>query len=468
MLRQITCLLLLCGTGCTTLKIKPVTDNDPQSHAGLPYALQMTTYKIEITRKVVKCGKTPEILVTAKIGGAEQREDSSRRYTIDPDSLSSLFKTGSVKLGYDPNGTVTTFNAKAEDRTAQIIANVAGIAAKIATFAAAGGGVNDTEACTEAVLKALSDLPAQQKALKAKTAIVEARTGELKAVQAKVTSMGDAVDSRTKQRLSNAIDALTAAVDTQQEAAEALAKTMKAVSIVKAVYWPVNTAVAPGKFTLPLSELRRFVSIDTNPGVFNPDSMTVFAELSPLNTITYNYGAAETVDAGLGIPFRRPVPGKLTVCGDKPCASGGSILAELEAPVLQFGETYYLPCVSRPFTSVECNFELTADGKLKSIGSAQTSAPLEGATTAAGSVVDSAINIRTTLNGKDTARLQAKTAASKAEADYNAAVASLAANPNASTLAATAALKADTDLTLAKIAQIQADAALQAALATQP
>lgn len=72
--------------------------------------------------------------------------------------------------------------------------------------------------------------------------------------------------------------------------------------------------------------------------------------------------------------------------------------------------------------------------------------------------------LQETLSTADTKKLQAKTAALKAEADYAAAAAALQPDPTKPDADQTAVLKAQTDLLNAQRAQLEAQAALNDAL----
>jgi hypothetical protein len=173
---------------------------------------------------------------------------------------------------------------------------------------------------------------------------------------------------------------------------------------------------------------------------------------------------AQTVKPDLGVPYRMPVTAKLTVCAGGPCGPDNPAIAEKTGEVLQFGHVFYLPCESRPFTSVGCSFAMTEAGQLKSMGTTQKAAAAEGASTALKDFATQAGALQETLSTADTKKLQAKTAALKAEAEYAAAAASLQPDPTKPDKDQTAIIKAQTDLINAQRAQLEAQAALNEAL----
>ena len=130
-----TALIFLCG--CTTsLMVLRVDPARPETRVGLPYPLPYTRYEIEITRQIAGCGPLLKALVKADIKKVTTAPDPNQIFVLDPNSLSSAFKTSAVKIDYQLNGSLASLNASAEDRSAQIISNVVAIA---------GGAVEDLE-----------------------------------------------------------------------------------------------------------------------------------------------------------------------------------------------------------------------------------------------------------------------------------------------------------------------------------
>jgi hypothetical protein len=140
-MRSTAVLALLSVAGCTTeLKVQPIQADIERSRIGAPYAVPFTQYTIDVTREVASCGPVMKIKTTAEVKSADIRRDPKLRFALDTNGLTSAFKTSDVKLEYDPNGVVTALNASVEDRTAQVIGNIVGSAAKILSIAAAGSG----------------------------------------------------------------------------------------------------------------------------------------------------------------------------------------------------------------------------------------------------------------------------------------------------------------------------------------
>ena len=456
-------ILLLCTACTTSLKVQRVDPAKPETRVGAPYPLLFTRHEIEITRQVAGCGPELKALVKAEIKGVEGTPDPKQLFVLDTNSLASPVKTSEVKLEYLPNGAVSTLNATAEDRSAQVISNVVATVVKVVSIAAAAGAAPGApvEACSPAVLKARKAVTEQMPIVEAAINLVDSRTEEVKTLNNKIASMGGNVDEKTKAALGKAYDALVAAVDDLTDKKDALAKALKIITYVETIRWPDNGDMANGESQLIPAVLSRWGAVDTNLNARK--KFAVFFNLSGIGVISRDLDKEDVVDPKLGVPYRQPVLGRFTVCSGGPCGADNLPIAEKVGDVLQLGYVYYLPCESRPFTSISCSFAMTDTGQLKSMGTAQKAASAEGLSGAAKDTVTQLGSLQETLSSAKTKKLEAQTAALKAETDYAAAAAALQPDPSKSDKDETAALKASTDLLNAKRAQLEAEAALSEA-----
>lgn len=461
-MRQMVALLALSASACTTsLQVRQVDPGIDATRVGLPYSLPFTQYEIVVTREVIQCGTKLTAKVSAEITLADARRDPKMRFVIDPESLASPLKTSEVKLEYDANGIATSLNATAEDHSAQVITNVVGSVAKIASIAAVAGAPNvRVEACTQTVRDALSAIATLRPWLKAATQIVEVRTETLKTLQTKAAALGTNVDARTKRELGEAYDALAGATENLSEKSDALAKQLKFVTDKQTVRWPGDGDTFSGVIALDDAVFNRWgTNLDDLPSA--RQQFTIFLSLSPMSEGGRDPAVPGRANVALGIPFRSPEPGRLRICAGGSCGSGVDVLAEKSGDVAQLGSVYYLPCKSRAFSSIGCSFTRGSDGTLKTIGTSQKSASAEGATGSVLSTLDTLGTLQGTLSTARAKRLEAATAALKAEADYAAAAATLAPDPNAATLLETASVKANVELLQARRAEWDARVALE-------
>lgn len=129
------------------------------------------------------------------------------------------------------------------------------------------------------------------------------------------------------------------------------------------------------------------------------------------------------------------------------------------------GFVTYLPCVSRPFSSIECSYELTESGRIKAMGTKSLTSTLEGGLGALKGLVDSAAERKKIKSEAELKRLEAETALLKARAENLAATQALQQDPNADVAKQTASAKARADLFNAQRAEKEAEAALAETLA---
>lgn len=454
-------ILLLCSACTTSLKIYRVDPMKPETRIGAPYPLLFTRYEIEVTRQVAGCGPELKALVKAEIKGIEGTPDPKQLFVLDLNSLASPVKTSEVKLEYLPNGAVSSLNASAEDRSAQIISNVVATAVKVVSIAAAAGAAPDgtpPEACSKKVLEARTIMTTQTPIVEAAIQLVDSRTEEVKALNNKIASMGSNVDENTKVALGKAWDALAAAVNDLTDKKAILDKALKVITYVETIRWPDNGDMATGESQLIPAVLSGWGAVDTNPKALK--KFAVFFNLVGVGAISRDLSKEDVVDPKLGVPYRQPVLGRFTICSGSACGADNLPIAEKVSDVLQLGYAYYLPCESRAFTSISCTFAMTDAGQLKSMGTAQKAASAEGLSGAAKDTVTQIGSLQETLASAKTKKLEAQTAALKAQADYAAAAASLQSDPSKPDKDETAALKASTDLLNAKRAQLEAEAAL--------
>ena len=457
--------VLVAGCTTTSLKVIRVDPNNPATMVGAPYPLMYTRYQVVVTRQVTGCGRNLTALVKADIKVTEAAPDPKQLFVLDPNSLANAMKTSEVKLEYQPNSAVASLNATAEDKTAAVISNVVSSVFKVASIAAASGGARDapTEACSKAVLDAQAVIAKQRPAVDAATAVVDALTTDLKNLLAKVAAASGNADAATKKALAAKYDSLTLAADDLKEKSAVLDKALKVVTNVETLIWPSDGNTDKGEFPLSPAVFKRWGAVDDDEN--ERRKFTVVLALSPIGLNgKSDLKPDEVVDPKLGVPYRLPVTAKFVVCVGGPCGPGNDAIADKVGEVLQYGHVFYLPCESRPFTSIGCSFAMTEAGQLKSMGTAQKAAAAEGASATLKDVTTQAGALQETLDSADTKKLQAKTALLKAEAEYAAAAAALQPDPTKPDKDQTAILKAQTDLLNARRAELEAEAALKEAM----
>ncbi|MCI3878467.1 hypothetical protein [Acinetobacter higginsii] len=457
-------LLTSCSTSLSVKHVDLTHEYQPSKMVGAPYPLGFTRYKVDITRQVIGCNPFKGI-VKADIKVVESAPDPLQMFVIDTNSLSNIFKTSTVTLEYKPNKMVSSLNATAEDHTVQVISNIVSSGIKVASIlAAASGPVQDPQAdCTTDTSEALKAVSSQKSTVTITTKKTDTLTEEVAALNAKIATLGINVDKTTKLQLSNKYDELKSATAESQKAQDALEKSLKSLSNTQSVYWPDNGNQASGSPTYDKKIVLAWVDLKKGISLKNIDlsQFDVWFKLEKTISTGRDLKKEEVVDTRLGLPYRQPESGKLTICGGGSCDDTSStILAEKTGDVLQLGHIYYFPCRSPSFSSVSCSFSMTDTGQIKAMGSENKVSSAEAATI----VLKDALTQYSTFQ-KD--KSDAKINKIKAETDLLSAQSAQesirVAGLTQDTKDATAILTADTALKSAKIANIQAQEQLDAA-----
>lgn len=460
--------LVLVLPGCTTrLAVSKVEPGKPETHVGIPHPMMYSRYEVKMSWQVSKCNAND---IDLKIG-AEFKEpatapDPDNLFVIDPNSLSSPLKTSEVQVGYLASGAPASLNAKAEDRSAQVLAGIASIGAGLVKFSVLPTPVSMFEkevkqnACSGEVNEALKALPKNNKAVEAAAAMLDARTSDLKELTDKLAVMGNNADEATKQALSKAIDALGAAKEKLDAAIKAQAKILKVITYTQGAVWPQSGSVDTGEFELPKHVFDRWI----NEKIVNPDdrsNATIHVSLRANDKIGLASKKEGPIRPELGIPIRQGAEGKISACAGKSCEAGGEFIGGRKDRILQLGSVYYLPCESRAFSSISCTYTLDDNGRLKSMGSASTKATAESLVGSINDVVKQATDAKQAKADAKTKQLQVETAYLKAVAERDAAEAAIAKNESLkSNVDAVAALKAQTEKLNAERALVEAELAL--------
>jgi hypothetical protein len=102
---------------------------------GLSYSLPALSYRIEVERRLSACDTDSKpVFVTTPV--ANSTYVSGERFEVDPTALSSIMKTSSLKFAYhDDLDTLKSFNAAADDKSADVLKDVARVGIAVASTA---------------------------------------------------------------------------------------------------------------------------------------------------------------------------------------------------------------------------------------------------------------------------------------------------------------------------------------------
>ena len=233
----ISTLAMLAGACTTQISTLPdVTMTPPQAALpGTTYNLPMLQYRIEVTRTLSNCPTTR--LIPAADGSSSQRElfvdptltfdvkvvatsqyVRGESYVVDYRSLSNLFKqTGFGFANYPETGNLKSINVSADDRTGDVLKDVASVGLTVAALA--GGGPLAGAAMAPAVLRVGAS---------------DTGGGGVKGLAAKPVKQINAEDDAALYELAGRAIKRSTFIDCAQSAREALAARESSAKEVKA------------------------------------------------------------------------------------------------------------------------------------------------------------------------------------------------------------------------------------------
>ena len=466
-------------SGCTS-SLQSESLSPTANRVGIGYVLPFTQYAMSVTWRLDYCPadaaaeeKAARVVVKTEAtrGSAD---DATLAYMIDPNDLQSITNITTFGAKWiDGTNQLSSINASVEDRTGQIIGNLTKTAVSAIKLLAGPGGGSDTYTpCSDTAKAALAKAKTAKAELDLKTAAVEAATEELGSIKKVVEALGDSIDDATKKRYADAITKLTTAQETQNDAAEALAKAQKAISFTRKFSWPADgNTFSSGGYDIDPTILTKWI-----PGGKAPKIFLQIDRIGSFGRSPTQPGIAAPDSKLKGLRYRMPAKGQLLACTKEKCGLNSavgvdqpayldqaSILANFEGPIAQLGYVNVLSFKTRTFGTNSFSAEFNSDASLKSVAFEQKAAALEQAT---GVLADTTSQLATALD--PTTRLKAKTdylKALKDQRDAQTALVPAAADPNAQSVSS---LNSETSLLNAQIANLEAQIALDALKAKRP
>lgn len=359
--------LFVCG--CTTsLEVTKVDPNAAPPPQQVSYSLPFQQFDFTATRIYMGCDKfstpTMQLKVSAtpvsyvpvatstgtSSGGSATTTttpapvpspDPEQTYAIDPQTLDSWTKISDLKINYVVTNGATTLllssvNAAAEDRTAQIITNILTTAASIATTVASGGVGAKAVVQPKCTPDPTYEQPRlAQKALddrvKVATARVERSTARLNVITKLAGNSATKLDSETSGLMIRATEELTAATKAQTDATKAAAENQKKFTVTTTFRWPATGALAEDGAQQVLVPGGSAAAAHFNisaPSQYFSTSLRLEQVPTGLKSPARPISGQKSGELK-GLRYRTPVPGRLIVCA----ASTAS--APPDAPVEQ-------------------------------------------------------------------------------------------------------------------------------------
>jgi hypothetical protein len=488
---------MLAGCSTTNLDVKPVSAGS----SGIVYSLPFTQFTETVSwrascerppaaaptpaapakhksrkAKPLAPAKTPSgmLKVTPKVTlAAASLPDGEHTYAIDPNSIQTATSVASLTVTFQPDSNqLASINEAVEDQSATVITNVATGVAQIGLAVVSAGGAAGLDGgpppppapvlCNTTTQGEVDAAKAAGDTLTKDTAALGDATDNLKALTAKIASMGGNVDPKTKRLLSAALDRIAALTDQTASDQSAVSDALKPITATQTIVWPLDshTGVEAPTAGLTSDQLKKWTDQAANA----PDGSTVSFSLERLGTYGRDPAALATpaTEGQLkGLRYRTPAQGRLLACSKLPCNSLTPLnaLAKLDGPVAQLGYVAAFPVATPAFGSTTFAASFSASGFPTSVGYAQKTAPAVAASGAFSSAATSLSPVITALGPtQELARKAAKLEALKKLRDDQ------AANSQAQ---ADAPYAAETALLNAQIAQLTAQQSLAKLTAVQ-
>jgi hypothetical protein len=248
-------LALMAGGACTTIRSQPVAPTSPEAADGFVYYLPLRTLHIEAKYVIADCGYKTDTQTAVLLYDVLPTVTSSliadrRRPLVISDGLSGkALKALTYEIALYENGTLKSFNATADDRTAETATNVISGALKFGLGFTGLGLFSADDAPKIVWLRDLTQAKlAAEAAAAAKKPNAKPKGGKGSA-QAPAVSMED-VQRACGPRLSSALiryHTLSAKIDGAHEATEAKAKLTAAVANAEKAVTDARAALKAAK-----------------------------------------------------------------------------------------------------------------------------------------------------------------------------------------------------------------------------
>lgn len=415
---------ILCACN-NTLNVNKFSNDG--SRSGFVYPLQFTQFKIEVTRSIANClteaqQKTPrgeqkvfvpdvKAHVKAKVS-PQLVDDGDHIYIIDSDSLNGFSKVSDLSLVWK-EGKLTSINATASDKTAELVTSAISGIAKIAssnlgpiTGSAAVAGTSDSSIvkCKQHVQDALDIVTKKKAEIDVASKKITALTKKSVELQADLAKSGKklglqcsdpANTSEFQCQLQQVILDLKANQKIVLQSTKLMKENFTKISHTKTYYWPetsmqldtsdkgmgIRDSILKNWLEDGTTKLR---SLDEN---HHQASVSKFKKQFEVNFKIGKIGSygrtkltADDIDesAEAGIRYRIPANGYLVVCKKKVCNRGEPEQIVLQkTPILQLGYVFNVPFTSKALSAGSLSLTFDEFGRPANASVAQTESGAE-------------------------------------------------------------------------------------------
>jgi hypothetical protein len=412
--------LLVLFQGCTTsLKSKQMSLDDSAIPNGVIYYLPATTIEANLSFLPTSCFDSGDgsVVFGFEVSDAQVKQrytpDPSEIHTLDYSALNSPMKITTANIVMYPSGMIKSINAEMDDRTAQVMASVAGTAvnlAKAGAFPSLIGvsAVPTATPCPKFVddrLKLLNDLRGKVVEARAADGQYQDKLDELAKAQLDLDKAKVKLDSAPKDTSTSVLEGLKVDVRLKQQTVDRLSTALKdqkpklpAAQAALAKITKMLTALASSAFTPTLKEYCHTVAVKISDYLMQYADDTLkpdeYAALTQFKERTFNPGqfqgkvcvnaegearkTAQSSATPLGLVYRVPQMARVTVShGDSNSIT--AFTGESWISVPQYGSKAALPLENGAFDKNTLKLAFSEDGSLASLDFTAQAAAERGA-----------------------------------------------------------------------------------------
>lgn len=405
--------------GCTShLKISKMPETGPVT--GVPYALYFDQFDMVAKYRLTEC-QPLTLAISVEATKQARVPDPNQVYLIDPLSLGGFLKTTEFDISYNPDGSVSALNAKADDKSAEAISGLVKSAAGVAKIILAGGAsateaANQVNVCNEDTNKKLAAYKVQEETVKKASQSLDAAKVDFDLWMAKVDAVGGNPDQALQTAFNNSYRNYDIAARSLASAKAALDAMGGKLTYPRAFSWPESGDDVTKKLPFDLAFAQEVFgpwllngggSVTDQASKLKPYDIHIALVAADKSRLSDPSGGA-TLDAtqlAAGIPFRSAAPAILKAdrpfaLDDKDKPAPESLLAQAVS-VQQFGRIFQLPCHNPPFTASACSLAFSADGRLTKAGASRSKAQGEVLANLLSGTVDQASGIAEASRARD-------------------------------------------------------------------
>lgn len=464
-------LLALVTMGCSgSLHSRPLSEGRAQ---GFVYAVPMLQYDLVLTRQVVTCAKnnSGQTKVRTTLEATETFVPNPREtFVVEFDDVFGKSKTGEFTVSYYENGQFKSINAKADDRSGEVVGNVAKAVVNTALLIARVGLQPELEPepvlCTSDVVKAVETLSETMDSVMNATAAVERATAN---VQRWSLIVAAGPTDEAVKKLGEAQDILEKTTKTLSALEKQRAPVLAAVTNVQTLKW--SPAKVPSEDQRPDSGGAAIVEEEhlappkdlAKKWFMTPEAAEPLLSVYGRARSVVSYDGTSYPESGDGIYYRHPVPVEIQFTGYQ--VSNDRLvpyeMKTLRAQAPQLGQLILLPFHNGGFQGNELEVMFRPNGTPEYITYKQTKAPAEAFSDVLAEVTEVGAGIPERIDNAKLNRLKRETDLLVEMKKFEDAKKALEPSPTADNEAKNAQANAE-------LAKIQAQQALAAAKDSSP